>query len=88
MLLFCSNDYLGLAGDPRLTAALAEGGRRWGAGAAASRLISGDTAAHTALERELDLFGRFDSTGVVGARGAWVSGESEDLDRSRWADRS
>lgn len=47
---FCSNDYLGLAADPRLAAALAEGARRWGTGAGASHLVSG----HYAIQRELE----------------------------------
>lgn len=48
-----SNDYLGLAGDPRLASALAEGARRWGAGAGASRLVCGDFLPHHQLERAL-----------------------------------
>ncbi|MCX7057534.1 MAG: 8-amino-7-oxononanoate synthase, partial [Proteobacteria bacterium] len=37
--VFCSNDYLGLARHPRVTAAFAAGARRWGAGAGASHLV-------------------------------------------------
>lgn len=48
-----SNDYLGLAGDPRVTAAAAQAARRWGAGAGASRLITGGTALHRALEEAI-----------------------------------
>ena len=51
-----SNDYLGLAADPRLGAALAEGARRWGSGAGASRLVTGDFACTGALEQELAAF--------------------------------
>ncbi|MDR2924931.1 MAG: 8-amino-7-oxononanoate synthase [Azoarcus sp.] len=47
---FCSNDYLGLAADSRLADALAEGARRWGAGAGASHLVCG----HYAVQRELE----------------------------------
>ncbi|MBW2277403.1 MAG: 8-amino-7-oxononanoate synthase [Deltaproteobacteria bacterium] len=61
-LLFCSNDYLGLAADPRIVDALRKGAERWGAGAGASRLVSGNTTAHTELERRLAAF--------VGARRA------------------
>ena len=50
LLAFCSNDYLGLAGDPRLAAALADGAARWGTGSGASHLVSGHGAAHAALE--------------------------------------
>jgi 8-amino-7-oxononanoate synthase len=53
---FCSNDYLGLAGDPRLTEALAEGARRWGAGAGASHLVSGHYTVQRDLERQLAVF--------------------------------
>jgi 7-keto-8-aminopelargonate synthetase-like enzyme len=36
VLLLCSNDYLGLAGDPRVGEAAARAARVWGAGAGAS----------------------------------------------------
>ena len=50
---FSSNDYLGLASHPVLSEAMAEGARRWGTGATASRLICGTSAEHAALEEEL-----------------------------------
>ncbi len=50
---FCSNDYLGLANDPRVAEALARGARRWGCGSGASHLVSGHSTAHHALEEEL-----------------------------------
>ena len=53
LLAFCSNDYLGLANHPVLTAALAEGAQRYGAGSGASHLISGHSLAHATLEDEL-----------------------------------
>lgn len=56
LLAFCSNDYLGLASDARVVAALAEGARRWGAGAGASHLVSGHLRPHHALEEELAAF--------------------------------
>lgn len=52
-LAFCSNDYLGLAGDPRLAEALAEGARRFGTGGTASHLICGHSDAHERLETRL-----------------------------------
>lgn len=55
-LVFCSNDYLGLAGDPALTDALAEGARRYGAGSGASHLINGHSQAHADLEEALARF--------------------------------
>jgi len=56
---FCSNDYLGLAGNPRLSEALAEGARRWGTGAGASHLVSGHYAIQHTLEKRLaDFVGR------------------------------
>jgi 8-amino-7-oxononanoate synthase len=56
VLLLCSNDYLGLAGDAAVRAAAAQAAERWGAGAGASRLVSGNMAIHTELERELAEF--------------------------------
>jgi 8-amino-7-oxononanoate synthase len=53
---FASNDYLGLAADPRLAEAAAEALRAQGAGAGASGLITGHTEAHQALEAELAAF--------------------------------
>ena len=50
---FCSNDYLGLASDPRVIEALREGALRYGAGSGASHLISGHSTAHAALEARL-----------------------------------
>ena len=55
---FCSNDYLGLAADPRLIAAAREGAQRWGVGAGASHLILGHTAPHHNLEETLARFMR------------------------------
>lgn len=50
---FADNDYLGLAQDPRVSEAQAEGARRYGAGAGASHLVSGHLAVHDALEDAL-----------------------------------
>ena len=50
---FAANDYLGLAVEPAVTAAVEEGVRRWGAGAGASRLVCGTYAPHVELERLL-----------------------------------
>jgi 8-amino-7-oxononanoate synthase len=59
LLNFCSNDYLGLAADPRVSAAFRAGVDRWGTGAGASHLVSGHTAAHHELEEALaDFTGR------------------------------
>jgi len=50
---FASNDYLGLARHPEIEAALIEGVRRFGAGAAASRLVCGTLPPHRLLEEAL-----------------------------------
>lgn len=52
-LNFCSNDYLGLAGHPRLIKAWQEGAANWGVGATASPLVCGRHAVHAQLEQEL-----------------------------------
>ena len=56
LLSFCSNDYLGLANDVRVVAALSEGAQRYGAGSGASHLVTGHSTAHHALEEELAAF--------------------------------
>ncbi len=56
LLSFCSNDYLGLAADPRLAEALQDGVRRYGVGSGAAHLVSGHSAAHHVLEEELAAF--------------------------------
>jgi 8-amino-7-oxononanoate synthase len=56
LLNFCSNDYLGLAADPRVRAAVKEAVDRWGVGSGASHLVCGHTALHHRLEEELAEF--------------------------------
>jgi 8-amino-7-oxononanoate synthase len=50
---FASNDYLGLARHPQIEAALVEGVGKFGAGAAASRLVCGTLPPHRFLEERL-----------------------------------
>jgi 8-amino-7-oxononanoate synthase len=64
LLDLASNDYLGLARDPRVTGAAAEAALRWGAGSTGSRLVTGSTDLHTRLEADLADF--------VGARAGLV----------------
>lgn len=56
---FCSNDYLGLARDPRVTAAMTTSAKTFGVGSGAAHLVTGHTIEHQRLEAELaDLTGR------------------------------
>jgi 8-amino-7-oxononanoate synthase len=48
-----SNDYLGLARDPRITAAAGAAAQEWGSGSTGSRLVTGSTALHAELEADL-----------------------------------
>jgi len=56
LLDVASNDYLGLARDARIMAAAAAAAEKWGAGATGSRLVTGSTDLHTALETDLAAF--------------------------------
>jgi len=56
LINFASNNYLNLAGDPRIRAAAADAVARWGFGSGSSRLISGTTTAHRRAERDLAEF--------------------------------
>ena len=78
VLLLCSNNYLGLADHPRVRQAAADAAMRWGAGAGASRLVSGSMTVHRRLEEALADFkgteaallfgsGYLANTGVIAA---------------------
>ena len=56
LLNFASNDYLGLAGDPRVIAAATEAAERYGWGSGASPLVSGWREPHEALANALTRF--------------------------------
>jgi 8-amino-7-oxononanoate synthase len=56
VLSFASNDYLGLAADPRLIAAATAGAHRWGLGAGASHFLGGHFEPHQQLEERLAAF--------------------------------
>jgi 8-amino-7-oxononanoate synthase len=53
LILFASNDYLGLTADPRIRAAAVAAVEAFGTGAGGSRLISGNSVLHRRLERAL-----------------------------------
>lgn len=55
-LSFCSNDYLGLANDPTLVAALQQAASEAGVGSGASNLITGHHRYHDQLEQALAAF--------------------------------
>lgn len=56
VLNFCSNNYLGLANDPRLVAAAQAALDRYGIGPGAVRTIAGTMRLHDALEEKLATF--------------------------------
>ncbi|HEY7675319.1 MAG TPA: 8-amino-7-oxononanoate synthase [Burkholderiales bacterium] len=56
LLAFCSNDYLGLANDPRVVEAVIAGARSHGVGEGASHLLTGHSAIHRRLEEKLAEF--------------------------------
>jgi len=53
VLNFCSNNYLGLANDPRVAQAALKALREEGVGAGASRLVCGNMTSHRRLEEAL-----------------------------------
>jgi 8-amino-7-oxononanoate synthase len=56
LLDLAGNDYLGLSDDPRVRSAAAQSALTWGAGARASRLVTGSTQLHARLEQRLAEF--------------------------------
>src|SRR5438128_18324 len=67
VLLLCSNNYLGLADHPRVREAAADAAMRWGAGAGASRLVSGNMTVHRRLEEQLAEFKRSEACLLFGS---------------------
>jgi 8-amino-7-oxononanoate synthase len=75
LLDLAGNDYLGLSSHPRVSAAAAHAALAWGAGARASRLVTGSTQLHADLEAALAEFcaqpaGLVFSTGYAANLGA------------------
>ena len=56
ILLLASNSYLDLADDARVKKAAADAALLWGAGSGGSRLTTGNTSLHEALEKKLAQF--------------------------------
>ena len=56
LVSFCSNDYLGLAADPRVIQALQQAAESYGVGSGSAHLVSGHHHAHHALEEALAEF--------------------------------
>ena len=67
VLLLCSNNYLGLADHPKVRGAAAEAAMRWGAGAGASRLVSGSMEPHRRLESQLAEFKGYEAALLFGS---------------------
>jgi len=55
-IMFGSNNYLGLANDPRMKKAAIEAIKKFGTGVAGSRFLNGNTVLHEELERKLARF--------------------------------
>ncbi|HAT71536.1 MAG TPA: 8-amino-7-oxononanoate synthase [Elusimicrobia bacterium] len=55
-IMFGSNNYLGLANDPRMKAAAIDAVKKFGTGVAGSRFLNGNTVLHMELERKLAAF--------------------------------
>ncbi len=55
-LAFCSNDYLGLANDPRVVRAAVEAAQLFGVGSGASHMVTGHSVLHERLELRLAQF--------------------------------
>ena len=77
-IMIGSNNYLGLAQDPRVVEAACDATRKYGAGCTGSRLLNGTIKLHVELEEALAQFlGREDailySTGFFANQGALIS---------------
>ena len=59
-LNFCANNYLGLAGDPRIADAAAKAAHEWGAGLSSVRFICGTQVIHKDLEHAVAEYLRYE----------------------------
>ena len=66
VLMFGSNDYLGLSTDPRVRAAAVGATERYGTSCTGSRLLNGTLGLHTELERRLAAFVGKEDAAVFG----------------------
>lgn len=71
---FCSNDYLGLAGDAQVKQAVCDAVQKWGLGASASRLISGTQSVHRDLERAIASLKKTDDALLTST--GWVANQA------------
>ena len=67
LISFCSNDYLNLSQHPAVKRAAVEATERWGAGAGASRLVTGNHPLFAALEGRLARLKGTDDACVFGS---------------------
>lgn len=67
VLNFSSNDYLALARSPSVAEEAENALRRWGTGAAASRLVTGTLTCHEELEQRLACYKGYPSAVVFGS---------------------
>lgn len=91
VLLFCSNDYLGLANHPLVVEAMRDAALAYGVGAGAAHLVTGHRQPHQALEEELAEFTGRDrallfSTGYMANLGVLgtLSGRGGRVYQDRW----
>ena len=73
-ILFCSNNYLGLANHPKIIEAVIEAIKKYGHGAAASRLISGTMRPHTESEKEFAILFQKESSLIFPS--GWTANEA------------
>lgn len=73
-ILFCSNNYLNLAGDSKVIVAVTEAVKQYGYGAAASRLVSGTMTPHIEVEKAFAEF--FGTEAALLFPSGWTANEA------------
>ena len=78
MLMFGSNNYLGLVNDPLVTERVKQAASRWGAGVAGPPMLNGTTSLHRSLEHRLSRLKCTEAallySSGYGANVGWISG--------------
>lgn len=73
-VLFCSNDYLNIAADDRVKAAVCAAAEKYGYGASSSRLICGTLGPHLDVENAFTDF--FGTAGALLFNSGWLANEA------------
>ena len=88
VLIFCSNNYLGLANHPRIVKAARKAAKKYGVGPGAVRTIAGTMELHVKLDHRLAAFKKRGFLPIRLRLSKTLSGRPQSLQRMPWKGRT